>query len=597
MSKLNTHTKVKDSERLYDAALMKRFIGFALLYKGPLALSIIMLPLISLLALVQPYIIKEAVDNNMVPRLMDGLPLLISFFLLAVTGEILVRMIHFYIVQSLGQKVIYSIRKAAFSHIQRLPLSYFEKNPVGKTMNRVTNDVESLSEMVSSGIVALVGDFITIAGIAIAMLLINTRLALTSFIIIPILVAGTVLIRRKMRKVYRIIRKKLSEISGFIQETLAGMQVVQLFLREEKNISDFDKINSSYYEAALKSNLYDALLYSFVEVSASFTVAFILWYGGMKELSGALTFGILVAFIEYLNKIFVPIKDISAKFAIIQAAMAAMERIFSLLDTEPDIDNPAAASKQARTSGSITFKNVSFSYGREEVLKNVSFSIEPGEKVALVGATGAGKSTIIKLLTRMYDVTRGSVVIDGIEAKDMHLGMLRRKVGIVHQDFFMFSGTIADNISLGRPDVDEESIRIAAERVMASTFIEKLPEGYDAEVKEKGANLSSGQRQLLSLARVMAYDPEILVMDEATSSIDVETEHYVQKGMNELFKGRTAIVIAHRLSTIRDVDRIIVIHKGEIREMGTHKELLQSKGLYHRLYQLQYRDQEALSAA
>jgi len=597
MSKADTHTGAKDSERLYDVALMKRFLGFALLYKGPLALSIIMLPLISLLSLVQPYIIKEAVDNNMVPRVMDGLPLLISFFLMAVTGEILIRMIHFYIVQSLGQKVIYSIRKALFGHIQKLPISYFEKSPVGKTMNRVTNDVESLSEMVSSGMVALAGDFITIAGIAVAMLLLNTRLALISFIIIPVLVGGTVWIRRGMRKTYRTIRKKLSEISGFIQESLAGIRVVQLFLREEKNIGQFDDINTSYYEATLRSNLYDALLYSFVEVSASFTVAFILWYGGIMELSSVLTFGILVAFIEYLNKIFVPIKDISAKFAIIQAAMAAMERIFSLLDTEPEITAPPSAIKQSKFSGRIAFKDVFFSYGREEVLKNISFSIEAGEKVALVGATGAGKSTIIKLLTRMHDVTGGSVTIDETEVKDMDPGILRRKVGIVQQDLFMFSGTVAENISLGRPEVDEKSIRKAAERVMASTFIEKLPEGYGAEVKEKGVNLSSGQRQLLSLARVMAYDPEILVMDEATSSIDVETEHYVQKGMSELFKGRTAIIIAHRLSTIRNVDRIIVLHKGEIREMGTHGELLRNKGLYYRLYQLQYRDQEALSAA
>ncbi|MBE9503578.1 MAG: ABC transporter ATP-binding protein [Proteobacteria bacterium] len=594
LSKIATDEK---AEKIYDARLMKRFLRYTLPYKGLLFLSLSLLPAISLLALVQPYIIKVAVDNNMVPRVTEGMGLLVLFFTMAVVTEVLIRMFHYYVVQSLGQKVVYSIRKELFNHIQKLSLSYFEKTPVGSLLNRVTNDVESLSEMVSSGVVSLMGDIITIVGIAAVMIILNLKLALVSFSILPLLLVGTLLIRKGMRKVYREIRIKLAEISAFIQENVAGIKVIQLYLREKKNEENFQKINGAYFKATLRANFFDAFLFSFVEIAGAFAVALILWYGGMKEMEGAMTFGVLVAFIEYLNKIFVPIKDLSAKFSVIQAAMAAMERIFSLIDTEPDIKEPSAPLMMKEISGKIEFNNVSFSYGRGKVINNLSFCVDAGEKVALVGATGAGKSTIIKLLSRMYDVTEGNVLVDGMDIKKMSLGQLRKNVGMVPQDFFIFSGTIFDNISLGREEIDLNNVKVAAEKVMASRFIEKMPRRYYSEIKEKGVNLSMGQKQLLSLARVMAHDPKILVLDEATSSIDVATELYIQKGIRTLFEDRTSIIIAHRLSTIKDVDRIIVLHKGEIREEGRHNELLEKKGLYYRLYQLQYQDQESFNAA
>lgn len=597
MVRLDKIASDEKPEKIYDVKLMKRFLRYTLPYKWLLFLSLSLLPVISLLALIQPYIIKVAVDNNMVPRVMEGMGLLVLFFFMAVVTEVLIRMFHFYLVQSLGQKVVYSIRKELFNHIQKLSLSYFEKTPVGRLLNRVTNDVESLSEMVSSGVVSLMGDIITIVGIAAAMIILNLKLALVSFSILPFLLVGTLLIRKGMRKVYREIRIKLAEISAFIHENLAGIKVIQLYLREKKNEESFQKINGAYFNATLKANFFDAFLFSFVEVSGAFAVAFILWYGGMKEMEGAITFGVLVAFIEYLNKIFVPIKDLSAKFSVIQAAMAAMERIFSLIDTKPDIKEPSDPLMMKEISGKIEFNNVSFSYGRGNVINNLSFCVDAGEKVALVGSTGAGKSTIIKLLCRMYDVTEGSVLVDGVDIKKISLGQLRRNIGMVPQDFFIFSGTIFDNISLGREEVDLNDVKLAAEKVMASRFIEKMSEEYYGEIKEKGVNLSAGQRQLLSLARVMAHDPKILVLDEATSSVDLATELYIQKGIRTLFKDRTSIIIAHRLSTIKDVDRILVLHKGEIREEGHHNELLEKKGLYYRLYQLQYRDQESFSAA
>lgn len=583
--------------KIYDLKLMKRFFSYTFPYKWQLLLSITLLPLISLFALIQPYIIKLAVDNNMVPKVTEGFGFLVSMYFLAVAGEVLLRFFQFYIVQSLGQKVIYNIRRDTFSHIQRLSVSYFEKNPSGSILNRVTNDAESLSEMVSSGLVSLAGDVITIAAVAVAMVLLAPDLALNAFSVIPILIVGTILIRKGMRKAYRKIRAKLAEISSFIQENVNGMKVVQLFLMEKRNQNRFEKINREHYGATLSSNFYDALLYSFVEVSAALTTAFILWFGGVREISGAVSLGILVAFIEYLGKIFVPIKDISAKFSIIQSAMAAMERIFQILDTKPDISKPATPVRIDRERAAIEFQEVRFSYGRGEVLKGISFTVEPGEKLALVGATGSGKSTIIKLLGRIYDVTDGKITINGVDVREIDLDELRKTIGIVQQNFFIFRGSIYNNISLGREDVDLAKAIKAAEMVGASRFIEKKPGNYLAEIKEKGANLSAGQKQLLSLARVLAYDPHILIMDEATSSVDAEAESLIQQGIKEVFTGRTSIIIAHRLSTVKDVDRIIVLHKGEIRETGSHEELLKKKGLYYRLYQLQYKDQEALNAA
>jgi ATP-binding cassette subfamily B protein len=494
------------------------------------------------------------------------------------------------------------MRREIFGHLQRLHVGYFDKNPVGRLMTRVTTDVDAVNELFTSGVVTVFGDLFTLVGIMAVMLALDWRLALVTFAVIPLFFAVTNWFRKGARHSFRETRKWVARINAFLQENLSGMSVVQLFRREEKNREAFAAINRGHADANMSAIFYYAVFYPAIELLAALATALILLYGGGQVLAGGLTLGVLVAFIQYSERFWRPISDLSEKFNLLQAAMAASERIFGLLDTKPLVVSPEAPARPESVHGRVRFEDVWFSYsagatdggpGEEApwVLKDIEFAVEPGRSVALVGATGAGKTSIISLLMRFYDVQRGRVTLDGADVREWELGRLRSSLALVLQDVHLFSGTIASNIRLGS-DIPLERVRAAAEAVHAHRFIETLPRGYDTEVKERGATLSVGQKQLLSFARALAHDPRVLILDEATSSVDTETEQLIQEALRVLLRGRTAIVIAHRLSTVQNVDQILVLHKGRIRERGTHQELLARRGIYWKLYQLQYKDQE-----
>jgi len=456
----------------------------------------------------------------------------------------------------------------------------------------MTTDVDVINEMFAAGAMTLLMDAVTLLGIAAIMLTIDLRLALVSLSLLPFMLVAINFFRLKARHTYRLIRERIARVNAYLQEAISGMMVIQLFVREAQTFREFDHYNDLHREANHWSNIYEAALYSLVEAVSSISFALIIWYGGRQILGATLAFGTLVAFIEYIHKFFVPLRDFSSKYAVMQSAMSAAERVFELLDTVPAIASPqvavAAAGGRPHARGRIEFDHVWFAYKRNDhVLRDVSFRVEPGEKIAIVGATGAGKTTIIKLLNRSYDVQRGRVLVDGVDVRDWDLHALRRCIGAVAQDVFLFSGTVADNIGLGRPGISTEAVRRAATVVNAHRFIERLPRAYDEPLRERGSNLSAGQRQLLSFARALAYDPAILVLDEATSSVDTETELLIQDALGKLMRDRTAVVIAHRLSTIERSDRIVVMHHGQIREVGSHAQLLALGGLYARLHALQ----------
>ncbi len=495
-----------------------------------------------------------------------------------------------------GQYAMRDLRRDVFSHLQKLHLAFFDRYPVGRLVTRATNDVENVAEMFSAGIVAAVTDILKMAGFATVLFLVDARLALYAFLVVPVLAVAAMIFRFKARAAYRLVRVRIARINTYIQENVTGMKVVQLFTRERRNLREFEHLNADHRDSWLESIRYESMLFSAIELAQGLTIALILWMA-----TGLAEPGLLYLFIDYMRRFFMPLRDLSAKYSVMQSSMASSERIFQLLDTEPAVVDPvssAAVAPIAGPRGSVEFENVWFAYqGEDWVLRDLSFRVEPGEKVALVGATGAGKTTIISLLTRFYDVTRGCIRIDGIDLRDMSQAVLRRRLAMVLQDVFLFSGTVADNIALDRDDVDGEAVRQAARAVQVDRFIRALPQGYDTNVRERGANFSAGQRQLLSFARALAHGADILVLDEATSSIDTETESLVQRGIRVLMEHRTALVIAHRLSTIQDVDRIYVLHKGQIVESGPHAELLARGGAYHRLYRLQYESQERSSAA
>ncbi|MFQ5632476.1 MAG: ABC transporter ATP-binding protein, partial [bacterium] len=489
------------------------------------------------------------------------------------------------------------LRRKIFSHLQHLPLSFFNRNPVGKIMTRVTTDVEALNQLFTSGMVAIFGDILMLFGIIGIMLYMNWKLTLVTMAVLPFLFAVTIAFKVKVRSAFRTIRAKIAKINAYLQENISGMTVVQLFNREAKNYDEFDYLNRDHLDAFLKTIFYFAIFYPLVNILGALSTALVIWYGGLKILAGELTFGALVAFIQYAIMFYRPISDLSEKFNILQAAMAASERIFGILDEKPEVgyasEKPVMdlleEPRSETLQGKIAFSNVWFAYKDEDwVLKDVSFTIAPGEKIAIVGATGAGKTTIINLLGRFYNIQRGNIQFDGNDIRDYDLQTLRRNIGIVLQDVFMFAGSVADNIRLGNNNISDEKIRQAAKDVNALSFIEKLPNGFDENLIERGATLSVGQRQLLAFARALAFDPAILILDEATSNIDTETEMLIQSALARLMENRTSIIIAHRLSTIQHVDRIIVMHHGEIREVGTHQELLVSGGIYSRLHELQF---------
>jgi ATP-binding cassette, subfamily B, multidrug efflux pump len=502
-----------------------------------------------------------------------------------------------------GQAAMRDLRREIFAHIQSLHLGFFDTVPVGRLVTRATNDIENVSEMFSAGIVALLRDLIKMIAIAGVLFLVDPRLALYTFLVVPCLAIVAMVFRFKARQAFRLVRVRIARINAYLQENVTGMRVVQLFTRERRNYGEFDAMNAEHRDAWLQSIRYDAALYAVVEFAFNLTVAVVIW-----RTTGLAAAGTIYLFVEYMRRFFMPLRDLSAKYSVMQSSMASAERIFQLLDTQPEVrDVPGAGRVMARPGalGCVEFEHVWFAYGGagdgvaepDWVLRDVSFRVDPGERVAFVGATGAGKTTIIKLLTRFYDPTRGRVRIDGIDLTLWPQSELRKRVAMVLQDVFLFSGTIADNISLERAGVDAEAVARAARAVQANRFIESLPEGYAAPVRERGANFSAGQRQLLSFARALAHGADILVLDEATSSIDSETEVLVQQGIHALIEKKTALVIAHRLSTIQDVDRIYVLHRGRIIESGSHTRLLAEGGLYSRLYRLQYAREPGAPAA
>lgn len=495
------------------------------------------------------------------------------------------------ILQYTGQNIIFNIREEIFTHIEGLSLSFFDKNPVGRLVTRVTNDVEALNEMYTEVLVNLFKDAFLLAGIIIVMLSLNMHLALISFTVIPIIIVSTIIFKKYDRNAYRSVRLKLARINSSLSENISGMKIVQIFHREDKKFNEFNGINNEYFTSAMKQLTAFAIFRPFIDLIASLALSLILYYGWGDVVSSRIELGVLFAFISYSQQFFQPIADLAEKFDILQSAMASSERIFMLLDNNTVIENPADPVIKDRLDGDIEFKNVWFAYNNDDwVLRDVSFNIKSGQTIAFVGATGAGKTSIISLMNRFYDIQKGSITIDGIDIRDMDKYTLRSSIGVVLQDVFLFTGDIKSNIRLSNNNISDENIKEISKYVNADKFISQLKGKYNEEVKERGSTLSSGQRQLLAFARALAFDPSILVLDEATSNIDTETEALIQDALQKLSRGRTTIIIAHRLSTIQNADKIIVLHKGRVRESGTHQELLDKKGIYYNLYQLQYKD-------
>ncbi len=584
--------------KAYDSKLMMRLMGYVKPYKKYVIFAILLNVIVAALGPVRPYLTKIAIDDYIANSDYDGL-LFISIFLVAsLILQAIIQYVLTYFTQLMGQKIIYDLRIKIFSHVQRLALKYFDKTPIGRIVTRVTNDVESLNEMFSSGIVMVFSDIFIIIWIFIFMFLMSWDLSLVTLSVLPVLFYATFLFRRKVRESYRDVRKYLARLNSYMQEHLTGMSVVQLFAKENDEIKNFSKINEQHKDANTSAVFYYAVFFPSVEFLSSIAIALIIWYGGGSVIEGTMTVGVLFAFVQYTEMFFRPIRDLSEKYNIMQTAMASSERIFTLLDDKTFIKNPETPNDIKKVEGKIEFKDVCFAYNPDEyVLKNLSFEINPGESVALVGATGAGKTSIINILTRFYDIQKGSILVDGKDISTVDKSELRKHISIVLQDIQLFSGTIKSNIDLYSEEISFEKVKEAAETVGASKFIEKLPNKYLEEVKEKGSTLSVGQKQLISFARALAYNPQILILDEATSSVDTETEQIIQNAIEKLLVGRTSIVIAHRLSTIQNADKIIVMHKGEIREIGTHQELLSKRGIYYKLYQLQYKDQEITKTA
>jgi len=584
--------------KAYDVRLAKQLWKFIIPYKRLFYLSMVLVPLQQAFGLAQPYLMKVGIDQYIGSKDLWGLQNVMLLFFVALIGETVAVYVQYYMSMLVAQRCLADLRVAVFAHVQRLPMSYFDRNPVGRLVTRMTSDVDVLQEMFSSGVMTLLNDFIMVCWIVGIMFYLHVGLAVVSLALIPPMAIAINFFRIKARQTYRQIRERIARINAYLAESISGMVVIQLFAREEKTYQEFEALNAHHRDAYHLSNLYEASLYSMVEAAGSVSIGLLLWYGGGEVLHGVIGIGTLVAFKEYINRFFVPLRDFSQKYAVMQSAMASAERIFQLLDTPIDIQNPKNALIPKPFRGEVVFDNVWFEYRTgDPVLKGVSFRIQPGERIAVVGATGSGKTTTIKLLNRSYDIQKGSIKVGGVDVREWDLKALRQHIGVVLQDVFLFSGNVRDNLAMGAPSVPMERIEAAARSANAERFISRLAEGYQAPVRERGSNFSVGQRQLLSLARVLVSQPEILVMDEATSSVDTETEALIQDALEKVMRGRTCLLIAHRLSTIRNADRIIVMHHGEVREMGSHAELMEKQGIYYRLYQLQYEREELKLAA
>ncbi|MBW7889353.1 MAG: ABC transporter ATP-binding protein [Bacteroidetes bacterium] len=580
--------------KAYDSHLMRRLIKYLTPYRGQVSFAVGLSFVVAGLEAFRPYLTKIAVDDYISKNDKTGLLYIVLIFLALILVRGAIQYYSTYLTQKIGQYSIYDLRMEIFRHLQKLSLSFYDKNPIGRLITRVTNDTEVLNEMFSSGIVMVFSDVFMIFGILWFMFTMNWQLTLISLSVLPILFYGTFLFRRKARDAYREVRLQIARINTFMQEHITGMLVDQIFNREKKASDEFSVHNAAHREANIKSILYYAIFYPSVDLIGAIAVGLIIWYAGGNALNGIVTIGTVMAFLQFNEMFWRPIRDLSEKYNIMQTAMASSERIFKLLDDKTFMYETTEPKKPDIFRGEIEFRNVWFAYNDEEwVLKNVSFTIKPGEVAAFVGHTGAGKTTITSLISRFYEIQKGEILLDGINIRDYALKDLRKYIAVVLQDVFLFSGDIKGNISLGNEDISIEKIQEAAAVVGVDRFIQKLPKQYHEEVKERGATLSVGQKQLLSFARALAYNPRILILDEATSSIDTESEILIQHAIQKLLTGRTSIVIAHRLSTVQNANKIIVMHKGEVREQGTHQQLLAQGGIYYKLYQLQYKEQEA----
>jgi len=585
--------------KTYDLRIARRLFGYLRPYWLLAAIALMLTLLTNILISTQPYFTKMAVDDFITPRNVDG----IWLFALAFFGVFLLRFIFSYaqeiLLNNVGQRVMFDIRTELFTKLQRQEVAYYDQYPVGRTMTRLTGDVDALNELFTSGVIDVLGDLVIIFAIIGIMFWLDWKLALVSLITVPLLFTATNWFRKHARNGFDRVRTRNAKLNAFLQEYISGAQTVQLFNAEAKAQRRFHDINDDYRNANIETIYYYAVFYPLVDFIGAIGIAVVIFAFGYEYLGGfaaagaGLTVGILASFIQYSQQLFQPIRDLSDKFNVLQAAIVASQRIFILLDREIEITSPKTPKKSGRAMGEIEFENVWFAYkGDDWVLKDVSFRVELGESIALVGHTGSGKTTITNLLMRFYDVQRGRILLDGVDVRDWDLHDLRSNFAVVLQDVFLFSGSIENNIKLGNDTIDRERVEWAAREVHADEFVQQIEGGYDSEVRERGAGLSVGQKQLISFARALAFDPKILILDEATSSIDTETEQLIQQAVERVMDGRTSLVVAHRLSTIQECDRIIVLHHGELREMGSHNELLAARGLYWRLYQLQYSDEK-----
>src|SRR5580692_1233893 len=621
--------------KAYDSRLMKRLLTYLRPYKWQVGVALASILIKAGADVLGPYLTKIVVDRYLAPvrglhtpldrflsnKALVGIAQIATLYVGLLIFSFLLEYLQTYYMQWAGQKTMFDMRAQIFRHLQRMHIGFYDKNPVGRLVTRVTTDVDAVNEMFTSGVVSIFEDVFVLAGIIAIMLHMNWKLALITFAVLPLIGIATKIFRDKVRDSYRRIRVAIARINAYLQEHVSGMVVLQLFNREERAFDKFSKVNSVHMDAYKDAIMAHAVYYPVVEVLSAIAIASVIWFGGNDVIRGTTTLGVLVAFIQYAQRFFRPIQDLSEKYNILQSAMASSERIFKLLDTPAEVV-PPTVTKSPSGPGRIEFDHVWFAYrsvpandqvgtpahGRpveqgstssepDWVLRDVSFAIEPGETVAFVGATGAGKTTIISLLMRFYDVQKGAIRIDGVDVKEMDLADLRRRFGVVLQDPFLFSGTVASNIRLGTSDIDDEDVEKAAEDVNLADFIRTLPNGFNEEVRERGSTLSTGQKQLISFARALAHDPKILILDEATSSVDTETEFRVRDALSRMVEGRTSVIIAHRLSTIQRADKIVVMHKGQVREMGSHQQLLAQHGIYYKLYQLQYKDQEVAAGS
>ena len=604
MAEAASHHEEEQLGKLYDAKAARRLLRYLAPYRRLVVVALVLTVAVNLVRQVGPLLTKWAIDDYIKPAAdhqlntqdaFHGIVLLSLAYILSLAVTLTIGYFQDVLLNTIGQRVMYDLRDEIFRKLQTIEVAFYDRNPVGRLMTRLTTDVDSLNELFTSGLVEVLGDVVLIIGAAGMMFYYSWRLSLVSLIVLPLLIAATAWFRRGARIGFRAVRTKIARLNAFTQEHLSGAQTVQLFNREEKALAQFDEINSAHLQANLDTIFYYAVFYPLVNLISAIGVASIVWYGGGEVIQNAITIGTLVAFLQYTQRLWQPIQDISDKYNILQAAVVASERVFKLFDTPDKIVSPAQPqlpAHGARVHGRIEFRNVWFAYKDEDwVLKDVSFAVEPGQSIALVGHTGSGKTTITNLLMRFYDIQRGEILLDGVDIRLWDLHKLRENFAVVLQDVFLFSGDVASNIRLGKQAVSDERVEWAAREVHANGFIERLPKRFATQVRERGAGFSVGQKQLISFARALAFDPRILVLDEATSSIDTATEQLIQQAIERVMERRTSIIIAHRLSTIQRVDKIIVLHKGEIREMGAHQELLAQRGLYYKLYQLQYKEQ------